>query len=138
MLVCKKFESRIKGLHTYNPTWVTGSKYIKKDSLQKHIAAESHIMALNLEKKESLSSSSYSDHVVQNTAIGRGLVKMANKNKDILKVCFNTAYFITKYEKPFSDYVNLIHLQQKNGVQKFSSYVNDRSAANFVDVIAKL
>ena len=95
-------------------------------------------MALNLEKKESLSSSSYSDHVVQNTAIGRGLVKMADKDKDILKVCFNTAYYITKYEKPFSDYVNLIHLQQKNGVQKFSSYVNDRSAANFADVIAKL
>ena len=47
-VVRKKFESQIKGLRTYNPTWVTGSKYIKKDFLQKHIPAEPHIVALNL------------------------------------------------------------------------------------------
>ena len=41
-------------------------------------------------------------------------------------------------ECPFSDYVNLITLQHKNGIKKFQSYVTDRTAADLTDCIAEV
>lgn len=35
--MCKKYEKRKKNMRKFNPTWLIGSKYIKKYSLQKHI-----------------------------------------------------------------------------------------------------
>ena len=37
-----------------------------------------------------------------------------------------------------SDYTAIIQLRQKNSVQKFISYLNDRAAPNFIDVVDKM
>ena len=44
---------------------------------------------------------------------------------------------MAKQERPFSDYPELLSLQQKNGVKKFESYNNDRAAGNFCDATGK-
>ena len=39
---------------------------------------------------------------------------------------------------PLSDYTAIIQLRQKNSVQKFISYLNDRAAPNFIDVVDEM
>ena len=60
---------------------------------------------------------------------------MAEKDREILRVFFNTAYCLVKQEQPFSDYPALLKLQFKNGVKEFKSYTNDRAAAGFTDAV---
>ena len=48
---------------------------------------------------------------------------------------FNSAYYLCKKERPYSDFKDLIILQEKNGMKKSESYKNDRAAASFVDII---
>ena len=76
--------------------------------------------------------------VVKDTPIGRGLTKMGEKDLETLRICFNSAYYLLKQERPFSDYPNLITLQHKNRIKKFQSHVTDRAAADFTDCIAKV
>ena len=64
--------------------------------MKKHLASELHLTALDLEKKANLGVHSYNKQVLTETPIGQGLVKMADKEKEILTVCFNTAYYIVK------------------------------------------
>ena len=63
---------------------------------------------------------------------------MGEKDLETLRICFNSAYYQVKQERPFSDYVNLITLQHKNGIKKFQSYVTDRTAADLTDCIAEV
>ena len=134
--VCIKFEATLKTMRSFTPAWIEGTKSVKKDTLQKHLKSELHLKALDLQNKTELAPSKYNEHVLVNTPIGRGLVRMADIDRENLRVCFNTAYHIAKSEQPYSDYPGLLDLQFKNGVQAFNSYKNDRAAAQFVDVIA--
>ena len=55
---------------------------------------------------------------------------------DLLHVKFNTVYYIAKHAKAFTDYRNLLELQEKNNVQGISkNYITDRAAGVFTDVI---
>ena len=42
-----------------------------------------------------------------------------------------------KKERPYSDYTDLLALEEKNGMKKSGAYKNDRAAARFVDVIGR-
>ena len=91
-----------------------------------------------LEQKRQLGAVGCKEKVVKDTPIGRGLTKMGEKDLETLRICFNSAYYLLKQERPFSDYPNLITLQHKNRIKKFQSYVTDRAAADFTDCIAKV
>ena len=58
---------------------------------------------------------------------------MATRDKEVLENRFNSAYYLTKKERPYNDFPDLIELQEKNGVKYRRSYWNERAAANFVD-----
>ena len=62
-------------------------------------------------------------------------MQMAEKDKEILRACFNTAYYLVKQEQPFSDYPGLLNLQYKNGIKEFKSNRNDHVTASFTDVV---
>ena len=111
---------------------------MKKDSVKKHLASDLHLTALDLENKAKLGATSYNEQVLDQTPIGQVLMKMADKEKEVLMVCFNTAYYLVKQERPFSDYKDLLNLQFKNGVKEFQSYLNDRAAGNFMDVVGDI
>lgn len=106
-----------------------------KDSLKKHLTSDVHLKAIDLNTKAQLGATSYNQHVLQNTPIGHGLTRMAKKDKEILRVCFNTAYYLVKQEWPFSDYPALLNLQFNNGVKEFQSYRNDCAAAGFTNAV---
>ena len=111
---------------------------MKKDSIQKHLNGQAHKKANDLERRITLGGVEFNDKVLKSTPIGRGLSKMAEKDLEALRICFNSAYYLVKQERPFNDYPNLISMQQKNGVENFKSYVTDRAAAEFTDHIAEV
>ena len=99
---------------------------------------EAHKKANELQQKRQLGAMGFKEKVVNDTPIGRGLTKMGQKDLETLRICFNSAYYLVKQERPFSDYANLITLQHKNSIKKFQSYMTDRTAADFTDCIAKV
>ena len=63
---------------------------------------------------------------------------MAEKDRENMRVKFNSAYYLAKKECPFRDYPDLLELQKKNHVPKVDeSYANTTAAAEFTDYIAK-
>ena len=48
---------------------------------------------------------------------------------------FNAAY-LCKKERPYSDYADLLALEEKNGMKDTKGYKTDRAAASFVNVIS--
>ena len=62
---------------------------------------------------------------------------MCDKDRDSLRVKFNTVYYIaTVHEKTFTDYPNLLELQEKNDVQGIGkNYIIYHDAGVFIDVI---
>jgi len=51
---------------------------------------------------------------------------------------FRTAYFLAKKERPFSDFPELLQLQNLNGLNLGKTYNNDKSAKVFIENIAQL
>ena len=121
--LCMKFKNHLTKMRSYTPAWVEGTKYVKKDSLKKHLTCDVHLKAIDLSNKEQLGATGYNQHVLQNTPIGHRLVRMAEEDKEILRV------------RNLSDYPALLNLQFKNGVNEYKSYRNDRAAAGFNDAI---
>ena len=90
--------------------WVTGSTSVKKDSVKKHVNGEAHLMAVDLDMKESLGASRFNEKIVESSPMGQGLAKMAESDKETMRVCFNTVYYLAKLEHPFSDFPQLLSL----------------------------
>ena len=86
-VVCSKYEDRIKSLKGFSKVWVEGTESVKKDSLDKHIKGEPHRMAKNLDLRHSLGATSYQEEVISKTAIGKGLTKMVDSDKQV-SLCF--------------------------------------------------
>ena len=52
---------------------------------------------------------------------------------------FNTAYYLAKNERPFSDYAKLLELQEKNRVRGIGkAYLADKKCAEFTKYIANV
>ena len=134
--LCKRFESHLNKMRSYTSAWVEGTKYVKKDSLKKHLASDVHVKAIDLKKRAELGASDYNNHVLQNTPIGHAFTRIAEDDRDILRVCFNTAYCLAKKERPFSDDQEHLNFQFKNGIKEFRCYKNDHAAADFTDSVA--
>ena len=137
---CKRWELRIKNEKNFSLKWIRpGSNNVEKDSVKKHIASDQHKAAKKLSLQSALGASNYHEEVVRNTPIGRGLRKMHEKDKESLIIKFNTAYYLAKKERPFSDYEDLLKLQIKNKVPGIKmNYKNERTAAIFTDYIGSV
>ena len=97
-----------------------------------------HKYAANLLKKEKMGSSAFAQQVTQSSAIGRGLVKIATSDKEVLENHFNTAYYLAKKERPTVTLLNYLNSRKKTDVKFCGSYRNERAAANFVDTCSKI
>ena len=137
-MLCTKHVDSIKHCKTFTQICIDGSKSVKKDSIQKYLNEKALKKDNKLEQKRQLGAVGFKEKVVKDTPIGRGLIKMGEKDLETLRICFNSAYYQVKQECPFSDYPNLITLQHKNGIKKFQSYKMDRAAVVFTDCIAEV
>ena len=61
------------------------------------------------------------------------------EDKDSLRAKFNTTHYVSKKERPFTDYHDLLNLQTKNGICKLGgSYSTADASAYFADYIGKV
>ena len=51
--------------------------------------------------------------IINAAPIFQGIVKMKEKDRDSMRIKFNSAYYLAKMKRPFSDYNNLLKLQIK-------------------------
>ena len=135
--VCKRWEKRIDKIKGFSLNWIRpGTKSIKKDGVKTHCHSVQHKEAVRLDSRSKMGALPYMEHVVNVTPIGRGLKKMCSKDMTSLRIKFNTAYYLAKAEKPYSDYSGILELQSKNELQGIGkSYITDRAASLFIDVI---
>ena len=96
-----------------------------------------HKRAVDLALKKELGPKEYVENIRQNTAIGKSITRMHEKTRKVMKNCFAIAYYLAKNEKPFSDFPELLDLQELNGLDVQKGYRTDRAAAVFVDFIAE-
>lgn len=54
-----------------------------------------------------------------------------------MKMLFNSAYYLARAERPFTDFPGIIQLQKKNGISDIgNTYMNDKQARQFIGYIA--
>ena len=112
---------------------------MKKDTIKIHCLSEPHKVATNLERKSKKGAQLYLESVIQDAPIGKAIKKMCAEDKNVCQILFNSPYYLTKQERPFSDLPGLLKLQEKNKTPGIKEcYRNDRAAANFTDSIAKV
>ena len=65
-------------------------------------------------------------------SLSKGRKDEEERDQREVAVKMTTAYFIAKEELPFSKFQGLIDLQKKNGLERSSTYANDKSCAEMV------
>lgn len=79
----------------FSSTWISlGSESVAKDSVEKHVQGAQH---------SQLGGAAYHATVVKNTHISRGLRKMCDKDREMMRSRFNVNYYLTKRERPFAE-----------------------------------
>ena len=110
--VCIEFENRITSIKGFSHGWITGTESVKNGQFIQAYKWRSHLYAKDLQKKKYLGASDFNRAVLSSTPIGR-LPKTTEEDKEILKSRFNTAYYLAKNERPYSDFPDMIVLQEK-------------------------
>ena len=82
---CIQFESRIKNIKGFNKSWIDGTGSVKKISLEKHLSSGPHIYAKILSTKKSLGSAQYYEEVIKSSALGKGITKINDADKEVRK-----------------------------------------------------
>jgi hypothetical protein len=110
--------------------------------VKKHVEnCDAHKEAIRLSKLADMGVKEYTQEVLDTTPIGRGIKRMISPDdKTSMTIRFNTAYYLAKKERPFSDFEDLLALQDKNGLSKniTKAYRNDRQCAVFTEYIAEV
>ena len=140
-IVCKEYEAQIMSSKNFSNIWINGSKNPTSDAVKKHVTSEmhkhAHKHAVDLALKKELGLKEYVENICRNTVIGKSITRMHEKTRKVIKNHFSTAYYLSKNEKPFSDFPKLLDLQELNGLDVQKGYRTDRAAAVFVDFIAE-
>ena len=72
--------------------------------LFKDTNSASHLEAKRMEDSSKMGIETYMNLVVDETPIGRSIKNMCTRDRESLKVKFNSAYYQAKRERPFSDF----------------------------------
>ena len=104
---CKRWRDRIQTLKNFSDTWVTGTQSVEKDAVKKHVEnCDAHKEAVRLRKRADMGVEEYTEEVLDNTPIGRGMKNMISPDdKSSMAIKFNTAYYLAKkdQEQPEQD-----------------------------------
>ena len=121
---CREFSSLAdKTVH-----FLPGAKLSPLETL-KHMQAIVKHEACILAKQQREQQERRSMNIVQS------LRQMSSDTEEKMKKLFDISYFITKHERPFSDFEDLCKLHVKNGLSLGETYINDKGCHIFVDTI---
>lgn len=88
----------------FSSTWISlGSESVAKDIVEKHVQGAQHLPAVNHAQHSQLGGAAYHATVVKNTHISRGLRKMCDEDREMMRSRFNVNYYLTKRERPFAE-----------------------------------
>ena len=123
-ITSKLWESQMKSLENFISKWLSpgatsiDKSYINQQGLcKKTCLSLQHQEAVKLPEKSKLGSEAYKQLVVEKTLIGQSLKCMCGSDCKSLRVKFNCAYYLAKLERPYSDYLILLSLHEKNRVK---------------------
>ena len=110
------------------------------DKIKIHYLSEPHKVATNLElKRAKWEHNPYFRVSYSRYPNWKGYKKLYAEDKNECQILFNSAHYLAKQERPFSDFPDLLKLQEKNKTTRIKEcYRNDRTVANFTDSIAKV
>ena len=81
-VICAKYESRIKNIKGFSTSWITGMSSVKKE-LRKTFIWRATQNAKDLVTKELLGPEKYQREVVSTSAVGQGIKKMNETDKEV-------------------------------------------------------
>ena len=136
-ILCKEYEAQIMSSKNYRDSLIKGSKNPTSDAVKKNATPEMHKRAADLALRKELDRKEYVENIRWNTIIGKSITRMHKKARKAMKNRFSIAYYLAKNEKTFSDFPELLDLQELNGLDVQKGYETDRAAAVFVDFIAE-
>ena len=127
-------------MKNFNETWISlGNMVVKKVSLKKHTHSASYKQAVKLGNERNLGAASYTQEVIEKTPTGHGLKKMCTDDRKALEYKFNSSYYLALKERPFTDFPELLILQEKNGTKNIGqAYLVNTACAEFTDYIVEV
>ena len=88
-----RWEKRINQCKNFSLNWIrSGSGSVKKDSILKHVNGEHHKMAADLSNKSKMGAIPYQEAIIHNSPISRSFQKMCERDRDNLRMKFNSMY----------------------------------------------
>ena len=136
---CKKWETRINSRKNFSKSWIVGTDSVSKDAVETNSKSEPHVCTIKLSKQKNLGEENFCEEVAMISQIAKSSWRLNSADKNLLRVKFNTTYYVIKKERPFTNYPDLLKLQAKKGIENFgSSYGNADGSAYFGDYIGKV
>ena len=74
----------------------------------KHLKGKKHKRAADLQTKSEMGAEANEQNVVNVVPFFQGIVTMEEKDREPVTIKFNSALYLAKIERPFSDYDNLL------------------------------
>lgn len=113
----------------------TGTDSFRIDNLKAHDKNSYHIKC-QIRKKGLEKTVIQKKSEIQQSPMGKSVVKMTEKSMDKFKVLFNSAYAVAKKAKPLTEYELLMEVQSKNGMDLGENYLTSKAAARFIESIS--
>ena len=116
-------------------TFCLGTSSFRIHNLRSHQKNPQHIKC-EMKKKGIAKTVQQKKADVQQSPMGKVLLKMNEKKMDSLKFLFNSAYAVAKKAKPLAEYELLVEVQSKNGLDLGDNYLSSNAAKHFITSIS--
>ena len=81
----------------------------------------------------------YTQEIIERTPIRHGLKRMCRDDRKHLEYKFNSTYYLAMKEKSFTDFPELLTLQEKIGIKRIGkAYLTKNACKEFKDYIAEV
>ena len=98
-----------------------------------------HEQAVELSIKRNLEDASYTLEIIEKTSIGHGLRRMCRDDRKHLEYKFHSAYYLTIKGRPFTDFPELLTLQEKTGIKNIGkAYLTKNGCKELTDYIVEV
>ena len=116
-ILCREYESSIRGMKYFNPAWVTGSTNYRSSNPVDHATGDPHQEAVRLYHRHCKTAGRERQPVDKSQkTIPHSMAGLMQKTREQLAKKFDIAYFVCKEEMPFTKYEKLVTLESKHGV----------------------
>lgn len=109
-ILCRKYESSIRGMKASNPQWTTGSTNYQSSNPIDHATGDPHKEALRLYHRDCKTAGRERPVNKGQKTISQTLAGLTQKSQEQLAKKFDITYFVGKEEMPFTKYEKLVAL----------------------------